>query len=75
MMPALIDAPLVLKTFSKYEHFELVRSASHHLEIVSALEARDAEWAAAVMRAHILAAHRSLRQVEGLVPGRARASN
>jgi DNA-binding GntR family transcriptional regulator len=61
MMPALIDAPLVLKTFSKYEHFELVRSASHHLEIVSALESRDPEWAASVMRSHILAAHAALR--------------
>jgi DNA-binding GntR family transcriptional regulator len=74
MMPALIDAPLVLKTFSKYEHFELVRSASHHLEIVSALEAHDAEWAAAVMRAHILAAHHSLRQVDRSMSGPVRVN-
>lgn len=64
MMPALIDAPLVLKTFSKYEDAQLVRSASHHVEIVSALEARDAPWAASVMRSHIQAAHVSLRQID-----------
>lgn len=74
MMPALIDAPLVLKTFTKYEHVELVRSASHHLEIVSALEARDGEWAAAVMRSHILAAHVSLRQAEHSQENRVPAS-
>ncbi len=64
MLPALIEAPLVLKTFSRYEHSDLVRSASHHLEIVSALEARDGEWAASVMRSHILAAQIAFRQNE-----------
>lgn len=64
MLPALIEAPLVLKTFTRYEHADLVRSASHHLEIVSALEARDGEWAASVMRSHIHAAHAALRGTE-----------
>jgi DNA-binding GntR family transcriptional regulator len=64
MLPALIEAPLVLKTFSRYEHSDLVRSASHHLEIVSALEARDGDWAASVMRSHILAAQVAFRQNE-----------
>lgn len=64
MLPALIEAPLVLRTFSRYEHSDLVRSASHHLEIVSALEARDGEWAASVMRSHILAAQVAFRQNE-----------
>jgi DNA-binding GntR family transcriptional regulator len=39
----------------------ILRSASHHLEIVSAMESRDPEWAASVMRSHILAAHAALR--------------
>ena len=64
MLPALIDAPLVLKTFAKYEPTDLVRSASHHLEIVAALEARDAQWAASVMRSHIQAAQFSFRQID-----------
>ncbi len=64
MLPALIDAPLVHKTFARYEDTELVRSASHHLEIVSALEARDGDWAASVMRSHIQAAHVSFKQID-----------
>jgi len=62
LMPVLVEAPLVLKTFARYSPAELLRSAQHHLEIVSALEAHDAEWAAAVMRAHILAAQGSRRR-------------
>jgi DNA-binding GntR family transcriptional regulator len=60
LMPMLIEAPLVMRTFTKYDETELLRSASHHLEIVDALEAGDAEWAAAIMRAHIHAARHSI---------------
>lgn len=56
LMPILIEAPLVMRTFTKYDKVELLRSASHHLEIVDALEARNGEWAAAIMRSHIHAA-------------------
>jgi DNA-binding GntR family transcriptional regulator len=73
MLPALIDAPLVLKTFSKYEDADLVRSASHHLEIVSALAARDGVWAASVMRSHIHAAHVSFKQIDDHNTARVRA--
>jgi len=59
LMPMLVEAPLVMRTFSKYDQAELLRSALHHLEIVSALEARDADWAAAITRSHILAAQHS----------------
>jgi DNA-binding GntR family transcriptional regulator len=58
---SLIEAPLILQTFSSYRDEDLVRSAAHHLEIVSALEAHDGEWAAAVMRAHVMAARCALR--------------
>jgi len=61
LLPVLIEAPLVLRTFATYKPQDLVRSAAHHLEIVSALEARDPEWAAAIMRSHILAAQSSAR--------------
>ena len=63
MLPSLIDAPLVLKTFAKYDHAELVQSASHHLEIVRALEARDGAWASSVMRSHIHAAYVSFNEI------------
>ena len=61
LLPALLEAPMMLKTFAKYQPQHLLRSASHHLEIVSAMESRDPEWAASVMRSHILAAHAALR--------------
>lgn len=60
LMPMLIEAPLVMRTFTKYDEEELQRSAAHHLEIVVALEARDPEWAAAIMRGHIHAAQHSI---------------
>jgi DNA-binding FadR family transcriptional regulator len=61
-MPVLIEAPLVMRTFATYQPQDLLRSAAHHIEIVSALEARDPEWAASVMRSHIHAGHSSSRR-------------
>jgi len=60
-LSALIEAPLMMRTFEKYDVEDLVRSASHHIEIVRALEARDSEWAASVMRSHILSARGALQ--------------
>jgi len=64
LLPVLIEAPLVFRTFATYRPDEMLRSAAHHLEIISALEARDPEWAAAVMRSHILAAQNSSRHAQ-----------
>ncbi|MFK7887551.1 MAG: GntR family transcriptional regulator [Gammaproteobacteria bacterium] len=52
-MATIANAPLVFQTFRDYSPDALVRSAQHHLEIVIALESGNAEWAGAVMRAHI----------------------
>ncbi|MDZ4728417.1 MAG: GntR family transcriptional regulator [Xanthomonadales bacterium] len=62
LMPVLIDAPLVMRTFAKYEPVEMLRSAAHHLEIVAAIEAKDSEWATAIMKSHIHAAQHSLQR-------------
>jgi len=70
LIPMLIEAPLVLRTFTKYDETELLRSASHHLEIVAALEAGDPEWAAAIMRSHIHAAQHSLLRHQRARAGR-----
>ena len=59
-LASLIEAPLMMKTFESYQDEDLVRSASHHLEIVRALEARDGDWSAALMRSHILGARGAL---------------
>ncbi len=66
LMPMLVEAPLILRTFAKYTHEELMRSASHHLELVRALEAGDAEWASAIMQSHLHAArYRANRLKQG----------
>jgi DNA-binding GntR family transcriptional regulator len=60
-LASLIEAPLMLKSFATYQDEDLIRSASHHLEIVRALEARDGEWSSALMRSHILSARGTLQ--------------
>ena len=60
-LSSLIEAQLMMKTFETYQDEDLIRSASHHLEIVRALEARDGDWSAALMRSHILGARGALR--------------
>jgi len=62
LMPVLIEAPLMLRTFSKYDPTELLRSAAHHFEIVAALEAKDGDWAASIMKSHIHAAQHSIQR-------------
>jgi len=71
-MGTLANAPLVFQTFRDYSGDELVRSAQHHLEIVIALEAGNADWASSVMRAHIFAARSVFRHVHGAQETQAR---
>lgn len=56
LVAAVVDMPIVLRTFHRYSGEDLRRSMAHHHEIVAALGARDGEWAASVMRSHVLAA-------------------
>ncbi len=58
MLTTLTQSALATVTFRNYDPDSLTRSARHHLELVSAIEAGDPEWAASVMRSHILAARR-----------------
>ena len=58
---AVVEMPLMIRTFNRYREEELLRSAAHHLEMVAAFDARDGSWAAAVMRSHVLAAHHVYR--------------
>jgi DNA-binding GntR family transcriptional regulator len=48
-----IHPPIVVRNFHAYDGASLRRSLGHHIEIVAALRAGDAEWARAVMTAHI----------------------
>jgi DNA-binding GntR family transcriptional regulator len=52
----LMRRPLVIRTFQAYSHDELLRSQSHHRELIAALRSHDRSWAESVMRSHILAA-------------------
>jgi DNA-binding GntR family transcriptional regulator len=72
LLPVLMEAPLVMKTFSSYESDDLMRSAFHHMELVAAMEAHDPEWAAAIMRCHIRAAHQTSK---GFFPEKAHSDS
>lgn len=52
---AAIRPAVVTRNFRSYSRSALERSMRHHAELLEAAEARDGEWASAVMRAHILA--------------------
>ncbi len=48
-----VHTPIVLRTFHAYDPASLARSLAHHVEMVAALRAGDADWASSVMRSHI----------------------
>jgi DNA-binding GntR family transcriptional regulator len=52
-LAAAIHTPVVRRNFHAYDDASLRRSLGHHCELVAALRVRDAEWARAVMTAHI----------------------
>ncbi len=51
-----IDMALRFRTYKMYSERDLKRSSLHHREMVEALRARAPDWAASVMRSHLLAA-------------------
>lgn len=60
LLSSIVEVPLVLSTFRRYSMPQLRRSMSQHLELVTALEARDPDWARSVMASHILSARHTL---------------
>ena len=60
LLAATMEVPLARRTFRHYSLADLRRSASQHLDIVSALGAGDGAWARSVMAAHILSARHAL---------------
>ncbi len=53
MLAALVEQPVVRRTASRYSASELQHSAREHEELTRACATRDADWARAVMTAHI----------------------
>lgn len=52
---SVVELPLVVRTFARFDAHAMRRSIAHHNEIVEAISHRDPVWAGAVMRAHIQA--------------------
>lgn len=53
MLASVVEQPVVMRTVLRYGPQNLQQAHSEHVELVSAFEARDPEWAAAVMTSHI----------------------
>lgn len=56
MLNAVVQLPLVVRTFHRYSEADLARSGAHHRDLVAALRSGDGVWAQSVMRSHVLAA-------------------
>ncbi|MFT4507124.1 GntR family transcriptional regulator [Caballeronia sp. 15711] len=56
VLAGVIELPVVLRTFHRYDDKQLARSLGHHRELIDSFKAGDGEWARSVMQAHILAA-------------------
>jgi DNA-binding GntR family transcriptional regulator len=59
-LASIVEVPLVLRTFRRYNPVELRRSMTQHLELVDAIRARDEAWAKSVMTSHILSGRNAL---------------
>lgn len=53
LVATLIEIPLVVRTFARFNRHAMARSVGHHFDLVEAIAGRKADWAVAVMRAHI----------------------
>lgn len=67
LLARLVEAPVVLRTARTYSLEDLRQSARDHDELVAAFEARDAEWARAVMGSHLRRAFHTFAQAVGPV--------
>ncbi|MCA1769137.1 MAG: GntR family transcriptional regulator [Halomonas sp.] len=56
LLETIVQIPVSRRSFHRYTRSELHCSMQHHRELIRALSLGDGEWAASVMRAHILAA-------------------
>lgn len=56
MARSVVEAPLTVRTFERYDDEQLQRSMRHHRELIDAFRARDPDWARGVMTSHIRAA-------------------
>lgn len=55
-LSSVIQVATVRNTFRRYNHEQLIRSMSHHRELIAAYMVKDGEWAESVMKSHIYSA-------------------
>jgi DNA-binding GntR family transcriptional regulator len=53
MVATIVELPLIVRTFARFDAHAMRRSVGHHFDLVEAIAKGDAQWATAVMRAHI----------------------
>lgn len=53
LIGSLIELPLVIRTFARFDAQAMARSVQHHFDLAEAIAEGNADWAIAVMRAHI----------------------
>lgn len=61
LLGTIIEQPIVLRTARRYDRDQVLRSVAEHEELILAFRRRDAEWAEAVMKAHIRRAFHAYR--------------
>jgi len=58
----LVVLPVILQALHSYATVDIERSNRHHRELLSAFRSREAEWAASVMKSHVLASKKRLME-------------
>ncbi len=58
----LMEVGFLIRSLRNFSHTDAQRSLMHHRDLVAAVAAGDPDWAAAVMRAHILTASNLFRE-------------
>ena len=69
LVARVVEGPLVQSTLRRYSPDRLDRSFAQHRDLVAAIEAGDAEWARAVMTAHLRAAREVVRAAVSVPAG------
>lgn len=67
MLSGVVHLPLLYRVFHTFTPAQVAMTLQEHHTILMALEARDADWAESITRAHILAALSSLIGAQGIV--------
>jgi len=65
MIASIIEIPLVVRTFARFDEQAMARSVRQHFELAQAISQRNPDWAIAVMRAHIHAGRQAMLATPG----------